>query len=141
MDRWTINCLSRSTPRIFFSLHFCILSVTIDGPTSQSVVGLMVRRCLCSSIVISSCRVLGVLSVTINSLPRRSVDQLTDHRSFCSPTLSQNSLILFQQLEPPVDDHHYGPSIGRRAVDGSVGHHFALISTHFSAFAFWTVFL
>ena len=70
----------------------------------------------CSILSFSSTSSTEAFSDLINDFSRRSIDQSTNHRSFCGPTLSHNLSSCFQMLEPPVDDHHL------RSVDGTTGH-------------------
>lgn len=109
--RWNDGPSKTSVGRYFKSFSAFLIStisVTIDGPAARSVSRPTVHRWtpFLHSWWFLHVGLLELLSVTTNNLPTRSVDQSTDRRNLCSPTLCKNPPILFQVLEIPVDNQN-----------------------------------
>lgn len=106
---WIVEYLCRSIVTIFSQPSFCSFSYPNDEPTAWSV-----DASRCSILTFSSFLVTETFYDHINVLLGSSLDQLTDRRSFHSPTLCQNFLSCFQMPEPTTDGHHL------RSVDGTM---------------------
>lgn len=86
----------------------------------------------------------GTIPDRIDNLEAWSVDLLTDRQSFCSITLSQNSVRFIKMLERSINGNHLrsiNEMTGRRLLRGlSLRHWFlhSLIDFHFGQFSYKT---
>lgn len=116
--RESVDCLPRSTHRIFFSLHFCFFSDPKNGPTIRTVDGIMGHRCFSShhSLVFLQHRVVGHIFDLIDALPRWFAD-----RSIAAHLVRILWVAyIFLYLHSTITN--YGTSMGWRVVDGFVFH-------------------
>ena len=78
----------------------------------------------------------GTFSDHIEAFPGRSIDQSMDRQSICSPILGQNPPVSFKCLNLQSTITIYGPSMGRRAVNGLCGSNLHSISIAFCVSVF-----